>query len=168
MGNQTAKTKHQDEQARDMAAELLLGLLVTGFALFVIIESIRMPQRGHLGVLMSPGFVPLITGLALLLLGLILDIRAIRAGGLGQVGILAKQIIQDEESRRFLWVTGFIALYIVGLVGWVPFILATFIFHLAIFTYLKIGPWWKIGLFTVICTALVSVILPELFGMPVP
>lgn len=157
----------EPETGLGLAAELLLGLFVTAFALFVIIESARMPNRADIFV-MDPGFVPLITGIVLLGLGLILDIRALKAGGAGQVGALLRMISTDEESRRFLWILGFIAVYIVGLTGRVPFILATLLFMLGIFIYLKIGPWWKIGLFTVICTALVSVILPELFGMPLP
>ncbi len=150
-----------------LAAELLIGFFVTGFALFVIIESIRMPHRAQVFV-MDPGFVPLITGVALLILGLILDVRAIRAGGGGKIGALVHMIKTEEESRRFLWILGLVCVYIVGLTGRVPFTLATLVFMLSIFIYLKIGPWWKIGLYTVICTALVSVILPELFGMPLP
>ena len=157
----------QAETGLGMAAELLIGLFVTGFALFVLIESIRMPHRAQTFV-MDPGFVPFITGGALLILGVILDIRALKAGGAGQVGNLLRMIKSEEESRRFLWITGLVTVYIVGLCGRVSFVLATFIFLFGIFIYLKIGPWWKIGLFTVLCTALVSVILPELFGMPLP
>lgn len=155
------------ETGLGMAAELLLGLFVTAFALFVVVESLRMPHRAQTFV-MDPGFVPLITGVALLFLGVLLDLRAIKAGGAGQVGALIRMIVKDEESRRFLWIMGFVFVYIVGLTGRIPFTLATLIFMLAIFIYLKIGPWWKIGLYTVLCTALVSIILPELFGMPLP
>jgi hypothetical protein len=157
----------EPETGLGMAAEFLLGLFVTGFALFVIIESLRMPHRAQTFV-MDPGFVPLITGVVLLGLGLILDVRALKAGGAKEVGNLIRMIKSEEESRRFLWILGFITLYMVGLTGRVHFILATLVFMVSIFTYLKIGPWWKIALFTIICTALVSVILPELFGMPIP
>ena len=70
----------------DMAGELMLGLFVSFFSLFVILESLRMPQRGHLGIMMSPGFVPLFTGIVLFLLSLVINVRALRGGGLQYVG----------------------------------------------------------------------------------
>ena len=41
------KKPKQAETGLGMAAELLIGLIVTGFAIFVIIESIRMPHRAQ-------------------------------------------------------------------------------------------------------------------------
>jgi hypothetical protein len=152
----------------DMAGELMLGLFVSFFSLFVILESLRMPQRGHLGIMMSPGFVPLFTGIVLFLLSLVINVRALRGGGLQYVGLLLQSIRREEEIRRFLWILGFVSLYIVGLIGYVPFILATFIYHALIFFYLKIGGPVKIVIYTLIATALVAVFLPRVFNMPVP
>ena len=152
----------------DMAGELMLGLFVSFFSLFVILESLRMPQRGHLGIMMSPGFVPLFTGIVLFLLSLVINVRALRGGGLQYVGSLLQSIRREEEIRRFLWILGFVTLYIVGLIGYVPFIVATLIYHALIFFYLKIGGPVKIVIYTLIATALVAVFLPRVFNMPVP
>ena len=152
----------------DMAGELLLGSFGSIFSLFVIVESLRMPQRGHLGILMSPGFVPLFTGIVLLLLSMVINIRALRGGGLQYVGSLLQSIRNEEEIRRFLWILGFMTLYIVGLIGYVPFIVATLIYHALIFFYLKIGGPVKIVIYILIATALVAVFLPSVFNMPVP
>ena len=152
----------------DMAGELMLGLFVSFFSLFVILESLRMPQRGHLGIMMSPGFVPLFTGIVLFLLSLVINVRALRGGGLQYVGSLLQSIRREEEIRRFLWILGFMILYIVGLIGYVPFIAATLIYHALIFFYLKIGGPVKIVIYTLIATALVAVFLPRVFNMPVP
>jgi hypothetical protein len=152
----------------DRAGELLLGLFVTLFSLFVIVESLRMPQRGHLGILMSPGVVPLFTGIVLLLLSLVINVRALRGGGLHYVGRLLRGLRDEEEIRRFLWILGFMTLYIVALIGRVPFIVATLIYHALIFFYLRIGGPLKIVLYTLIATALVAVFLPRVFDMPVP
>ena len=151
-----------------LAGELILGLFVSSFSLFVIVESLRMPQRGHLGIMMSPGFVPLFTGIVLFLLSLVINVRALRGGGLQYVGVLLQSIRKEEENRRFLWILGFVTLYIVGLIGYVPFILATLIYHALIFFYLKIGGPLKIVIYTLIATALVAVFLPRVFDMPVP
>lgn len=152
----------------DMAGELMLGLFVSFFSLFVIVESIRMPQRGHLGILMSPGFVPLFTGMVLFLLSIVINLRALRGGGLQYVGSLLRSIRNEEEIRRFLWILGFMTLYIVGLIGYMPFIAATLIYHVLIFFYLKIGGPVKIVIYTLIATVLVAVFLPRVFDMPVP
>jgi len=152
----------------DRAGELLLGLFVTFFSLFVIEESLRMPQRGHLGILMSPGVVPLFTGIVLFALSLVINVRALRGGGLHYVNSLLRSLRNDEEIRRFLWILGFMALYIVGLIGRVPFIAATLIYHALIFFYLRIGGPLKIIVYTLIATALVAVFLPRVFDMPVP
>ena len=151
-----------------MAGELMLGLFVSVFSLFVIVESLRMPQRGHLGIMMSPGFVPLFTGIVLLLLSLVINIRALKGGGLQYVGSLLQSIRNEEEIRRFLWILGFMTLYIVGFIGYMPFIVATFIYHGLIFFYLKIGGPVKILIYTLIATALVALFLPSVFNMPVP
>jgi hypothetical protein len=152
----------------DMAGELMLGLFVTLFSLFVIVESLRMPQRGHLGILMSPGVVPLFTGIVLLFLSLVINGRALRGGGLHHVGSLLRSLRNAEEFRRFLWILGFMTLYIVGLIGHVSFIAATLIYHAMIFFYLRIGGPLKIVIYTLIATALVAVFLPRVFDMPVP
>ncbi len=152
----------------DMAGELMLGLFVSLFSLFVIVESLRMPQRGHLGIMMSPGFVPLFTGLVLFLLSMVINVRALRGGAHQYIGSLLRSIRNEEEIRRFLWILGFMTLYIVGLIGYMPFIAATLIYHVLIFFYLKIGGPVKIVIYTLIATVLVAVFLPRVFDMPVP
>lgn len=152
----------------DMAGELMLGLFVSFFSLFVIVESLRMPQRGHLGIMMSPGFVPLFTGIVLFLLSMVINVRALRGGGHQYVGSLLRSIRNEEEIRRFLWILGFMTLYIVGLIGYLPFSAATLIYHALIFYYLKIGGPLKIVIYTLIATVLVAVFLPRVFDMPVP
>jgi hypothetical protein len=168
MQNNHQKGAPSEGTGMDMAGELMLGLFISFFSLFVILESLRMPQRGHLGIMMSPGFVPLFTGIVLFLLSLTINVRALRGGGLQYVGVLLQSIRREEEIRRFLWILGFVTLYIVGLIGYVPFIAATVIYHALIFFYLKIGGPVKIVIYTLIATALVAVFLPRVFNMPVP
>jgi len=157
-----------EETGMDMAGELMLGLFVSVFSLFVMVESLRMPQRGHLGIMMSPGFVPLFTGMVLFLLSMVISVRALRGRGHQYVGSLLRSIRKEEEIRRFLWILGFMTLYIVGLIGHMPFIAATLIYHVLIFFYLKIGGPVKIVIYTLIATVLVAVFLPRVFDMPVP
>lgn len=152
----------------DWAGEFLLSLFMALFAVFVIIESIRMPQRGHLGMLMSPGFVPFCTGVVLLFLSMVINVRAVSRGALRHIGRLMRTIARDEESLRFLWILGFMTLYIVVLIRLLPFIVATLIFLVLIFIYLRVGSWLKILFYAALGAALVAVALPKLFEMPVP
>ena len=162
------KSASPEGPGMDMAGELMLGLFVSFFSLFVIVESLRMPQRGHLGIMMSPGFVPLFTGIVLFLLSMVINVRALRGGGHQYVGSLLQSIRKEEEIRRFLWILGIMTLYIVGLIGYMPFIAATLIYHALIFFYLKIGGPVKIVIYTLIATVLVAVFLPRVFEMPLP
>jgi len=168
MQNDHLKGDPSEETGMDMAGELMMGLFVSVFSLFVMVESLRMPQRGHLGIMMSPGFVPLFTGMVLFLLSMVINVRALRGRGHQYVGSLLRSIRKEEEIRRFLWILGFMTLYIVGLIGHMPFIAATLIYHVLIFFYLKIGGPVKIVVYTLIATALVAVFLPRVFDMPVP
>jgi hypothetical protein len=168
MQNDHRKGDPSEETGMDMAGELMMGLFVSVFSLFVMVESLRMPQRGHLGIMMSPGFVPLFTGMVLFLLSMVINVRALRGRGHQYVGSLLRSIRKEEEIRRFLWILGFMTVYIVGLIGHMPFIAATLIYHVLIFFYLKIGGPVKIVVYTLIATALVAVFLPRVFDMPVP
>jgi hypothetical protein len=94
--------------------------------------------------------------------------RSLRGGGHHYVKALLHAVRKEEEIRRFLWILGFMTLYIVVLIGYLPFIVATLIYHALIFFYLKIGGPVKIIIYTLIATALVAVFLPGVFDMPVP
>lgn len=159
---------HQRTEGLYAAGDFILASCILLFAVFVIVESIRMPIRGHLGVIMSPGFVPLFTGIMLLFLSSILVHRSIRRGGPAHVGEFFAEAHKDEENRRFLIIVLILCVYIVGLLGNVNFILATLVFHLLIFLYLKAGSLLKIILYAALGTFLVSVFLPFVFEMPMP
>ncbi len=165
---QPSQQKIDEGPGLDRAGELLLGMCVSLFALVGIVKSLRMPQKGHLGIILSPGFVPLFTGIVRLFLSMIINVRALRGGGLKYVAALCRATRDEEEIRRFLWILGFMVLYIVGLIGHLPFTVATLIYHLLIFYYLKIGGPLKIAVYTLIATGLVALFLPRIFDMPVP
>ena len=101
----------------DASGDLLLGVFITLFAVFIIEESLRMPRRGHLGIMMSPGFVPLFSGCVLLALSLVLNVNAVRKGALTCLAELLSRIAENEENRRFVIILGCMGIYIILLVG---------------------------------------------------
>ena len=88
-------------------------------------------ERHDAALYTAPGLVPGLLGLVLLVLGVVLAVRASRRG------------IQAERSAAFTWGNTPLVLvlclgYAVGLVGRVPFWLATFVFvsaFIAVFEY---------------------------------
>jgi hypothetical protein len=162
------KTKQNPENGVNTAGELILAITINLFAVFVIVESFRMPARGHLGIICYPSFVPLLAGILLFVLTLVLALVMIRRGGYKYFGDWLKNIRAEEDNRRFLAILATVLIYVVVLLGRVPFVLATLVFHGLLFTYLKVGSIWKIILYTALATILVSVVLPRLFDMPVP
>lgn len=150
------------------SGELLLGLAMTAFSIFVIVEAVRMPQRGPGGFLMSPGFVPLLTGAVLLLLCSWLTISAVLRGGYRHLRQYLRESFSDDENRRFLVILAIMAFYVVGLLGRVPFVAATLIYYVLLFVYIKAGSLIKIAFYTLLATFLFAFFLPRLFEMPLP
>ena len=163
------KTKGAEKTfASDLAGEFLLGTVLIAFSIFVIVESIRMPQHGSWGFLMSPGFVPLLSGIVLLLLSSALMANAISKGGYRQLGSWLHMTISDDENRRFFVIFVLMGIYVVGLLGRVHFFIATLIYFGAIFTYLKVGSRGKIAFYSLMATFLSAFLLPRFFEMPLP
>lgn len=150
------------------AGELLLGFAMAAFSIFVIVEAVQMPQRGPGGWLMSPGFVPLLAGAVLLLLCSWLTASAVLKGGYRQLGQSLREGVADHENRRFLVILAIMTLYVLGLLGRVPFIAATLIYYVLIFVYIKAGSLVKIAFYTLLATFLFAFFLPRLFEMPLP
>ena len=113
-------------------ADFVTAVVLILLGLGVVAESLRMPTLEHLGVnpYTAPGVVPGLLGCVIGGLGLVLLLRAARAGGwrldLPTGGLAAG--LRTEGARR-LGLTLLLTLgYAAGLVGRVPFWLATFVF----------------------------------------
>jgi hypothetical protein len=107
-------------------ADFLTSIVLLAIGLGAAIESWRMPRLQHLGVSIysAPGVVPFLLGLVIALLGLILLVRSLRAGGL----TLRGPLISGDGARRFAIAAVLTLGYAIGLVGWLPFWAATAIF----------------------------------------
>ncbi|NWF54292.1 MAG: tripartite tricarboxylate transporter TctB family protein [Syntrophaceae bacterium] len=113
-------------------ADFLTGLVLIGLSLYVLVESWRMPRLEHLKVhpLSVPGIVPAFLALVLLIFGLILVIRSVKAGGhrLGWTREKVKKALSDPGMRR-LRLTAVLSIAYAGiLVGRIPYWLATALF----------------------------------------
>jgi len=138
-----------------------IGLIL--FGAFVVYESWRMPRFERIGgtIYSAPGLVPGILGAVVALLGVVMLLRYLAArgaarsaaafahaeAGSGSTGLplaaaegaQAEEAPAEEQARpstaRLLWTLGLTVVYAAGLVGRLPFWLATFLF---VFTYIVV------------------------------
>jgi putative tricarboxylic transport membrane protein len=127
------ETGVQPPSARTVAkADFVTGVIFMALGVAVVIECLHMPRFEDLQVnpYTVPGLVPGILGAIVLTLGAVLFVRAARAGGwrLSERGPEAKRLLGDPGARRLLLSVALCLLYAAGLVGRLPFWLATFLF----------------------------------------
>lgn len=158
------KNKKNQESA---AGDFIIGLVLLALSIFIIFESIRMPQKGRWGFFMGPGFLPLILGLILLGLSFSLIILSLNSNAPTGIVSLFQKIKEGVESRRFLIIAGWTAIYVI-LTGTIPFLLINFIYFFGIFLYLKAGRLWEILLLSIGASLLVGFVTPWIFDMPLP
>jgi hypothetical protein len=110
-------------------ADFVTGLVLALLGVAVIWASLEMPRfaERQASLYTAPGVVPGALGVIILALGAVLVVRAARAGG-WQLGTAATAGWADAGVRRLALAIALCLIYAAGLVGTVPFWLATFLF----------------------------------------
>lgn len=113
-------------------ADFLFSLVLIALGLFVGIESWRMPRLEELGIepWSAPGLVPGLLGAIVLGLGLVLCARSVRRGGHRPAAPAdpGDRAARRRAAGRFVLALVLTVGYAAGLVGHLPFWLATLIF----------------------------------------
>jgi hypothetical protein len=123
-------------------ADYLTGLALILFSIYVLVESWRMPRLEHLQAhpMSAPGLVPAFLAVVLLIFGLILVVRSVRAGGhhlgLSREGI--RKTLANPGNRRLLLTAVLTLVYAGVLVGRTPYTLVTGLF---IFVFVAAFEW---------------------------
>lgn len=123
-------------------ADYLTGLALILLSVYVLVESWRMPRMEHLQAhpLSVPGIVPAFLAVVLLIFGLILVVRSVRAGGhrlgLSREGI--HKTFADPGNQRLLLTAVLTVVYAGVLVGRIPYGPATGLF---IFVFVVVFEW---------------------------
>jgi putative tricarboxylic transport membrane protein len=114
-------------------ADLIFAVVLTAGALWVLVESWRMPRLAELGVhpMSAPGLTPGLIALVLAGLGLALLWRSVRAA--------APTRPDETDVANTVWWRALLALvlclvYALGLLGRLPFLWATGLFVFAFIT----------------------------------
>jgi len=123
-------------------ADYLTGLALILLSVYVLAESWRMPRMEHLQAhpLSVPGIVPAFLAVVLLIFGLILVGRSVKAGGhrLGLSRDGLRKVLAAPGNQRLLWTAALTFLYAGVLVGHAPYGLSTGLF---IFVFVVIFEW---------------------------
>jgi putative tricarboxylic transport membrane protein len=116
-------------------ADFLTGVVLIIGSLYVIFESWRMPRMEHLGAhpLSVPGVVPAFLGVVLIIFGVVLVVRSVRAGGhrLGLSTGKVRAVLARPGNQRLLITVALTIGYAGFLVGRIPYELATGLFIFA-------------------------------------
>ena len=162
-------------------ADFWFGLGLVALGLAVAIESWRMPRLTELNVhpMTAPGLVPGLLGSVLTVFGVILFLRAARAGGWRPAwGAAAAGSDLANQTWRFFAALVLCVTYAAGLVGAIPFWAATGIFVLL---FIAVFEWRRerspaghlraialAGLQAAVVAAVVTYIFQEIFLVRLP
>jgi putative tricarboxylic transport membrane protein len=146
--------------------DLHSALFWTAFGALFLVGALQqgLMRKGVPG----PGFLPFISGILLICLSLMVLVPALRRKNLGEEGTEGKKFFPERDSLRKISLA-LIALFTFGLsLGFVGYLITTFLFMLFIMRLIKPIPWRTIfitALATVIFSYLLFVVLLE---VPLP
>ena len=135
----------QEKKERSAAKDFVSGILLVLFGIFIVVDALHM--KIYNTFLDAPGFFPCIVGAVIIVLGAILAYIGFRLGGWQEFKEVMnpkflKEFITSESTVRVLILILMMVVYIYGLLGRMHFILATSIYLIANFLYLKATKYW--------------------------
>ncbi len=123
-------------------ADFLTGVVLVAFSALVAVESWRMERFETLNVnpYSVPGIVPGFLAIIIMILGGVLIVRSMAKGGhwLGWTASTVKSTLTAAENKRLFFAIFLTVGYGGGLIGSVPYWLATFLF---VFLFILIFDW---------------------------
>ncbi len=121
-------------------ADLVTSVLLIVLGAGAVIESWRMPRLEELAInpYTVPGIVPGLLGAIIVLLGMVLLVRSLRRGGWRLDAGAAAVLLRRESARRLYLSLVLTFGYAAGLVGRIPYWLATVIF---VFLFITLFEW---------------------------
>lgn len=167
------------ETARMVRADLVAAIAFIILGALILYGSWTMPRLEARRILpvTVPGLVPGILSIGLIICGVLLAIRSLRAKAEGGWQTLASGLV-SEGARRVLAVLFYILVYTLLLVGWLPFWAATAIFVFAFILTFEV--WitsrprpllpslaWALGL-AIVTSAAVTYVFERLFLVRLP
>ena len=141
--HQEAQAKHEEIVRK---YDLLAGIFIILFALFFIIGGLKMPVASLTGDAsqwyLSPGFMPVICGVVLILLSILLIKDALHAGTKFTSNDRARALeyLKSEKFFRLITAGVFLSIYLFIMLRRIDYFIATFIYmvvNMIVFTSKK-------------------------------
>ncbi len=151
--------------------DIYAGLLLIGLAVFVIVESWRMPRQLQTWpAYAGPGVVTGLLALALLGMAIALVMRALRRPGASAVipGPEVSRYLAQPATRRLALMAALCAAYLVLLGRGLPYHLTTGAYLVVTMLVFGARPWWLVLLIGGVTTACVALVFNRIFLIPLP
>lgn len=140
---------------------LISSLVLIGLSLFGIIESSRLERTMKMGV--GIAFFPLTMSIAIGILAFILLLGIIK----GKLPVKDKPLWEVGEGKRVVWVLMILGVYVLSIEA-IGYVLATFLFFVALVLFLSRGHIVKIIVTSAACTFLLYAIFRLWLKSPLP
>lgn len=162
----------QEKKERNAAKDFASGIVIVLLGIFILVDALHM--KIYNTFLDAPGFFPAIVGGVIIVLGAVLAFIGFKLGGARELkevlnGPYLKKFITGDATVRVLILIAMMVIYIWGLLGRIHFIIATSIYLIANFLYLKATKyWWLSIIIAVAMSAIVYYAFKLGFGITMP
>lgn len=168
-----------EKKTKDLVFSFVLAIL----GIYVFVEGLFIFKRAASAPYfitdfsISPGFLPTVLGVLLLLCSFILAYGSLKNGegiknefvsSMKEFGSWFKNNIANKD---YLFTAGgvvIMGIYTFLLMEFLPFWLASLIFLIALFFYLRAGKWWKVTLVAIAAVALIVIVFQYCFNAALP
>lgn len=147
--------------------DIMIAIFFLVFAVLMLVGAVNFTSRPQMGRLTSPKFTPILLSILVMIFCVALIAITLKKNAALSVSGWFKEVFSDEQMRRSLVLIAMFTIYIV-LVGILDFVVVNGVFFLVMYSYLKIGGWLRIVIYSAVSTVVVSVLVPLLFNMPTP
>jgi hypothetical protein len=162
----------EEKKNRNAAKDLFCGILLVLFGIYIVVTSLGM--KVYNTFIDAPGFFPTIVGAVIILLGGLLAFTGAKLGGFKELKEICnaeflKAFFTSDSTIRVVILVAMMAVYIYILLGRVHFIIATSVYLIANFLYLRATKqWWLSILIAVAMSAIVYYAFKLGFGITMP
>ena len=162
----------EKKKERNAAKDLFCGILLVLFGIYIIVASLGM--KVYNTFIDAPGFFPTIVGAVIVLLGGLLAFIGAKLGGFRELkevcnGAFMKAFFTSDSTIRVVVLVAMMAVYIYILLGRMHFIIATSIYLIANFLYLKATKVWWMGIIIAVAMSVIVYYAFKLgFGITMP
>lgn len=164
---QNDSTKKLNRSKNWPTGDIMIAIFFLVFAVLMLVGAVNFTSRPQMGRLTSPKFTPILLSILVIIFCVALIVVTLKKNRGLSVSGWFKEVFSDQQMRRSMVLIAMFTVYIV-LVGLLDFTLVNAVFFLVIYSYLKIGGWIRIIIYSAVSAAVVSVLVPLLFNMPTP